>query len=97
MTYSNSVSVFLSAGPVARDDAYDIDHGHMLTVDASDGVLWNDDLNGAGSPIITVTVLPSSGSLIMNTDGSLVFVPQAGYTGLVSFKYTFTVGLQPSK
>src|SRR5204863_479227 len=44
------------------------------------------------SPTVTITVAPATGTLTPGSDGSFVYVPQTGYAGVVTFKYTFSVG-----
>ncbi len=70
--------------PVANVDSYGGDPGATLTVPAATGVLANDtDVDGDTLTAILVTP-PSSGSLVLNANGSF------SYTPTVTGTYTFT-------
>ena len=78
--------------PVAANDTYSVDEGNTLTVAVSNGVLVNDSAGGDGAPTggITATKVtdPSNGTLTLNSDGSLTYVPTADYNGSDSFTYS---------
>ena len=69
------------------DDAYMIQSGRQLSVDAP-GILAN-DIAGPGE-VLTVQSFtqPSSGTLSMNPQGGFTFMPSSGFTGVVSFECT---------
>ena len=71
----------------ATDDAYATGNVGTLAVDVAHGVLAND--TGGGLQIVSHTD-PSHGSLTLQPDGSLGYVPQAGFTGDDTFTYTIT-------
>ncbi len=82
---------------LAADDAYITEPGTPLVVSAADGLLAN-DAEQPGAAITAVLVSPpSSGTLVMNTDGrgGFRYTPAAGFTGSVSFTYKARADLQP--
>ncbi len=77
--------------PVANPDSFTVGQG-TFTVGASGGVLSN-DTNPTGQPMSAVLVTTTThGALSLNANGSLVYTPTAGYTGLDSFSYKVTAG-----
>ncbi|HEV7921384.1 MAG TPA: Ig-like domain-containing protein [Thermoanaerobaculia bacterium] len=80
------VTLTLSAPPVANADSYFAAQNTARAV-AAPGVLANDELNDAA---LTRGAGPSHGALTLNSDGSFLYVPTAGYTGLDSFAYILT-------
>ncbi|MGQ9827068.1 MAG: Ig-like domain-containing protein, partial [Roseiflexus sp.] len=78
--------------PWAPGETYFIRPNQTLQVPAP-GVLANDS-DGDGDPIqIVVTTAPSNGSVTLNTDGSLIYQPNEGFTGEDVFTYTASDGL----
>ena len=77
--------------PVANDDAASTDSNTPVTVD----VLGNDN-NGADGPgsitDATVTGGPGVGTVTVNPDGTLTFVPNPDFTGNAVIDYTGTDG-----
>jgi len=77
---------------VAANDTYSVDEDTTLTVVVGNGVLVNDSAGGDGAPTggITATKVtdPSNGTLTLNSDGSLTYVPTADYNGSDSFTYS---------
>jgi hypothetical protein len=82
---SNVATVTLTTAPVANDDWYELHHDTELDLDASTGVLGNDA--GAGTLQAVLLSGPQHGALTLNGDGSLRYVPAAGYVGDDSFTY----------
>lgn len=83
----------LNDGPVASGDAYSVATDGTLTVAVAEGVLVNDsDIDG---DILTAVVdtLPTNGSLNLESDGSFVYTPDAGFVGSDSFTYFANDGL----
>jgi uncharacterized delta-60 repeat protein len=81
--------------PVANDDTYSIDEDQTLVVDAP-GLLANDS-NPLGHPMQAVKVSdPLHGSVVVNTDGSITYTPNADYHGSDSFTYFATTGIADS-
>ena len=90
-SYSDTVSVFITVSPLnhapaAKDDAYSVQSGTTLSVPAP-GVLGNDsDIDGSALSALLVTSV-TSGSLTLNPNGSLTYIPDTGFSGSVSFTY----------
>jgi len=71
--------------PVANDDYYQTWVGHTLSESAAAGVLAND----SGQSIQALLVSPTShGAVSLASNGSFVYVPDAGYVGPDDFLYT---------
>jgi hypothetical protein len=90
---TNTLSLTVDAvpgAPIAVDDSYRTGVGQTLTVDAADGVLANDTLNGA---TIVGNTDPADGTLTLNADGSFTYVPNAAFNGDDSFSYTVQNGV----
>ena len=87
-----STQLIISNPPVAVDDAYDVDEGETLTVDAAAGVLSNDS-DADGDPLTaTVGTDVTSGSLTLNADGSFEYVHDGSEGASDSFTYTVSDG-----
>jgi VCBS repeat-containing protein len=73
--------------PASTDDAYTVEAGATLNVDATGGVLAN-DTDADGDPLTAELVIgPANGTLVLNADGSFSYVPNAGFSGSDSFTY----------
>lgn len=71
----------------ARNDSYQTDPGHPLSVDPFHGILGND----TGNPTsLIVHSDPSHGALELQPDGSFTYVPNNGFAGTDSFTYTIS-------
>ena len=83
-----TVTVNVEPGlPVGNPDTYTVTSGKTLTLVPSAGVLANDtDPNGLPLTATLVT-MPTHGQLTLNMDGSLSYVPTAGYVGADRFTY----------
>ena len=95
-------------GPIANNDAGNIDEDATLTVVAANGLLANDtDIDGpannitaysvsgvTGTPVIgTPFVIPDVGNITIDADGGYVFAPTANYNGIVPvIVYTLSDG-----
>lgn len=84
-----TVTVNVSEQPQAAGDSYAVNEDTNLTV-AAPGVLGNDQFTGAASAVLVTP--PSSGSLVLNSDGSFTYTPSANYSGAVSFTYKLISG-----
>src|SRR5437773_851153 len=89
---SGVATVTLTVTPVndapvaANDDAYTTPEDTQLTVSAP-GVLANDsDVDGDALSAVLVSN-PSHGTLTLNGDGSLVYMPALNFNGTDSFTY----------
>ena len=83
----NQVPVYST--PEARDDTYNTAADTEFVVPATEGVLSNDD-DSDGDTLIAVLVGgsgPSSGSLVLNANGSLTYTPYTGFSGADYFSY----------
>lgn len=91
--YSEPASVTIQmvpyAPPDARKDAYEVPVDTTLNVPAP-GILANDNNWLWGPPFTMYVVLiqnPEHGSLDLNSDGSFVYTPAAGFIGTDNFWY----------
>ncbi|MHA7246763.1 Ig-like domain-containing protein [Arthrobacter tecti] len=75
-------------GPDAVDDTAPTDAGEAVTVD----VLANDSDPEGDSLAITTTSIPANGTVEINADGTLTYLPANGYAGEDSFTYTVSDG-----
>lgn len=77
--------------PHANDDAYSTPVNTALLVPAN-GPLSN-DTDPENNPLTTSLVSgPKNGSLLLNADGSMTYVPQPGFQGIDSFTYQASDG-----
>ena len=81
--------------PVAVDDEYQVQEDQPLSV-AAPGVMINDhDIDGDPLQVITISE-PAHGSLILNANGSLVYVPNLNFNQTDSFAYQLNDGTDVS-
>ena len=94
-TVTITVSV-VNIAPVAVNDSYSTNQDTQLTVTAANGVLKNDtDANGDTlTAVLNANV--SHGTLALSADGSLIYMPNAGYTGSDTFTYHASDGTATS-
>ena len=83
--FTNHTNV--QVAPVCVDDAYTTNQDTTLTVNAANGVLANDTLNGA-SIISFDSTSTQGGTVNVNADGSFTYTPTPSFTGPDSFTYT---------
>ncbi len=82
--------------PEAEDDAYDVDEGGTLIVDAASGVLAN-DTDPQDDPLEAVLLSDvSNGTLTLNADGSFTYEHDGGETTEDSFTYKANDGTSDS-
>ena len=86
----------LKVSPLAFPDTYSAAKDTPLSVGAP-GVLTND----TGLPAPTAVAIAGGattqgGTVTLNTDGSFMYTPAAGFVGADSFTYTVTNGLTPN-
>jgi VCBS repeat-containing protein len=78
--------------PTATGDVYVFDEDVVLTVGPGTGVLANDS-DPNGDPLSALLVSgPQHGTLTLNADGSLTYVPVANWHGIDSFTYRASDG-----
>lgn len=76
----------MNDAPVAVVDTYHTESNLILAVPVP-GVLVNDgDIEGGGLPVTLVNSV-SNGSLVLNSDGSFIYTPNADFTGEDTFTY----------
>ncbi len=83
--------------PTAKNDVYRVNSGGELNIAAVDGVLRNDtDVND--DPLQAIFYRgPQHGTLVLNPDGSFIYAPTPGYSGLDSFLYRANDGALSSR
>jgi hypothetical protein len=89
LTDTTTVSVTIipiNDPPQANPDTYTTPANTPLTV-AAPGVLANDTDVDSSALRVALISGPSSGTLVLNADGSFVFTPAPGFTGTVTFDY----------
>lgn len=90
---SNTASVSININPVndapvaVNDSGYTVQLGQVLNVSAAAGVLGNDSDAENNSLSAVLVSKPSSGSLVLNADGSFSFNSKDVSTGIYTFKY----------
>ena len=72
--------------PVAVDDSITATEDTVFNGDIS----GNDTLSGDGGNVFAVATNASNGTVVMNTDGTFSYTPNANYNGADSFTYTIT-------
>ena len=83
------VSSNTNAAPVTKNDSYSLSEDETLVVTAANGVLSNDTdpNNDSFSVDGTFMVAPTHGQLLLATDGSFSYVPDANFNGVDQFQY----------
>src|SRR5436190_2145948 len=90
-TVTITVTPINDAPVAANDDSYTTPEDTQLTV-AAPGVLANDsDVDGDALSAVLATG-PSHGTLTLNGDGSLVYMPALNFNGIDSFSYRASDG-----
>ena len=81
-----------NAAPVAGNDAYSVQEGNTLTV-AAPGLLANDSDTDGDTIFADTFTTPTHGTLTqIVTDGSFIYVPDAGFVGVDTWTYTISDG-----
>ena len=77
--------------PLAQDDSYSVDEDGRLIVEGSIGLLVNDNIGGDGGVlVVSSNTSPLNGTLKMNEEGSLMYIPSPDFNGSDAFMYTIT-------
>ncbi|MEM4358198.1 MAG: tandem-95 repeat protein [Candidatus Pacearchaeota archaeon] len=72
--------------PLANDDTYSVNENDILTISAP-GVLANDsDVDGDTLTAVLVNSV-SHGNLVLNANGSFIYIPEPDWYGIDSFRY----------
>jgi len=102
----NQIEVISNTPPVAINDSYSIAEDNLLTVIAP-GILLNDADADLGSiltvvdsnsslPNVQPLVAPSFGTLVLRSNGSFDYTPNAEFFGIDTFVYTISDGVLQS-
>ena len=87
------VSASVNDNPVATGEAWNLDEGATLTLDAASGLLANDfDVDVGDVLVPVVETLPAHGNLTVNADGSFEYVHNGSETLTDSFTYKVVDG-----
>ena len=82
--------------PKPTEDTYFGLLDEVLTISAPQGVLANDSDVEGGALTAALETQPAQGNVQMNADGSFVFSPQLGFTGVTTFTYRTSDGAATS-
>jgi len=95
-TATVTINVLPNQAPIGTSDTFTVNLNNVLSVSAP-GVLGNDsDPEGATLTALTGTA-PSQGTLTLNPNGSLIYTPNAGFTGAFdTFTYLASDGVRSS-
>jgi VCBS repeat-containing protein len=74
------------------DPDYTVGAGGLLTVDATTGVLANDDDPDGDDLTVTNATEMLNGDLTLTPDGSFTYTPDDGFTGPDTFTYQASDG-----
>ncbi|WP_372918974.1 Ig-like domain-containing protein [Salegentibacter sp.] len=78
------VSVGDAGDPVARDDEYETQEGTTLSIK---NYLENDDVVD-NATLSTINTDETSGTVVLENDGSITYTPENGFSGEDTFSYT---------
>jgi ELWxxDGT repeat protein/VCBS repeat-containing protein len=89
---SNTVTVTITvadsnAAPTSLGDSYSVNEDAILTIDSATGVLTNDSDPDGDTLSATMVSGPANGTLLLNTDGSFSYTPNAEFYGTDTFTY----------
>lgn len=85
----------VNRAPGANNDAYAATQDTQLTVDATSGVIQNNDGDADGDTLDVTSFDATSsqgGTVNVDADGSFIYDPPSGFTGTDSFSYTIVDG-----
>jgi len=88
---SHTVTINITAvndAPVAQNDAATTEEDTPVAID----VLANDLDPDGDALVISIDAAPSSGTVILEEDGTITYTPEAGFFGLDAFTYTISDG-----
>ena len=91
-----TIVIDCAEAPTAVADATCANCGEVTTID----ILANDTITGStiNPQSVTITESPTNGTVVVNTDGTVDYTPNAGYAGSDTFKYTvFNTAVPPSE
>jgi len=97
---SRGVSVTMApkhnSDPLAVDDSYIVQAGHVLTI-AAPGLLANDSDPDSDPLTVASFIQPLHGTVSLGQDGSFTYTPFAGFYGIDSWDYTISDGLSSDR
>ena len=82
-----TVEIHVNTPADAEADAYTVDEDGTLTVNATDGVLANDEDSDGDTLTAVLVTGPEHGTLELNADGSFTYTPDADFHGTDTFTY----------
>ncbi len=85
----------INSSPVANPDAYSVVSGESLSVAAA-GILVNDSDPDGDAISAKLVTAPTHGTLTLQSDGSFLYTPSAGFVGNDAFTYAASDGLLDS-
>ncbi len=88
-TTAEAVSITVLGAIPAYPDTYTVTEDSSLTIDATNGVLANDDTD-SGTLTVAVYDLPSHGTVTLGSNGSFIYTPTANFSGTDTFSYQAT-------
>ena len=94
-TATVTINVTPNSRPTALSDSYSVQQNTALSVPAP-GVLGNDSDPNPQNLRAVLAGGPSSGTLTLNTNGGLLYIPLPGFSGNATFTYTASDGLTNS-
>ncbi len=89
---NDAVVSFAVSVPSSVDDAFTTPANAPLGVPAP-GVLGNDVANGGGAMTAALVTAPANGTVTLNPDGSLIYVPALNFLGVDTFTYRAATAL----
>ncbi|MEM9657757.1 MAG: Ig-like domain-containing protein, partial [Planctomycetota bacterium] len=88
---------FFNEAPVAAGESYDVVEDMALNVSAVEGVLANDADPAGDDLTASLQSAPLFGDVILNSDGSFEYTPNADFNGIDSFSYRAVDGTNNSE
>lgn len=79
--------VAVNDAPVVNNDSYSVTPGISLEVDSEEGLLSNDSDVDGDDLHASIVSAPANGEVIVNRDGSFVYIPGEKFSGSDSFVY----------
>jgi len=90
-------NISVNALPVAKPENYQTPANTPLNILAANGVLAN-DTDADGDPLTAILVTPPSlGNVVLNSNGSFTYTPNAGVNAADSFQYRVNDGTANSR
>ena len=86
-------TVYLEQGPIGQNPLYRFKNNFTSSVPAHQGLLsWRNAYTGNAETPITITQQPTNATMSISTDGSFIYAPDAGHSGMDQFKYKIAKG-----